>query len=81
MAAVNPVPAAAGDEADPKKPWKALVPIVLGVLYAVIEAVQIATGDGAWDNDDTMAVIAAAVTALGVYLVRNPRVSERRSNY
>jgi len=65
------------DEADPKKPWKALVPIVVGVLYAVVEAVQIATGDGAWDNDDTLAVIAAAITALGVYLVRNPKVGER----
>lgn len=74
MADVNPV--VTTGEADPKKPWKALVPIVIGVLYAVIEAVQISLGDGSWDNDDWMAVIAAAITALGVYLVRNPKVGE-----
>jgi hypothetical protein len=80
MAAVNPVPAASVDEADPKKPWKALIPVLFAALYAVAEAIQIATGDGAWDTDDTKAVVGALITAVVVYFVRNPKVGERRAN-
>ena len=64
-------------EADPKKPWKALVPLAFGILYAVIEAVQISIGDGAWDNDDTIAVVLSVITAIGVYVTRNPKIAER----
>lgn len=79
MADINP-PIGGTDEADPKKPWKALVPVVVGILYAVIEAVQIQLGTGEWDNDDWIAVALALVSAIGVYLTRNPKVSERRAN-
>jgi hypothetical protein len=64
-------------EADPKKPWKALVPIIFGILYAVFEAVQIALGDGSWDNDDTTAVVVALLSAVVVFLTRNPKIAER----
>ena len=60
--------------ADPQRPWKALVPVVFAAIYAVIEAVQISVGDGAWDNDDTIAVVISLVTAVGVYLTKNPIV-------
>jgi hypothetical protein len=60
--------------ADPSKPWKALVPIVLGVVYAVWQAVAAAMGAGPWTTQDTVTVVGAAITALIVYLVPNPQV-------
>ena len=58
---------------DPKRPWKAVVPLVFAVLYAAIQAGQIALGDGSWDSDDTTAVIISVLTAVGVYLKANPK--------
>lgn len=78
MADLNP--AVASSEADPKKPWKALIPVLFAALYAVAEVVQISLGDGAWDGDDTKAVVGALITAVVVYFTRNPKIAERRAN-
>ena len=62
---------------EPTKPWKALVPVVLGVLYAVWQAVQAAYSDNEWTQQDTITVVGAAIAALLVYLVPNPKAVER----
>lgn len=61
-------------EADKKRPWKALVPIVIGVLYTVIEAIQVAYDDNAWDKNDTFTVVLLALSAVMAYFVPNPIV-------
>jgi hypothetical protein len=59
---------------DPQKPLKALIPVAIGILYAVVEAARIAFGDQQWDMNDTIAVILAALTAAAVYFVPNPKI-------
>ncbi len=54
-----------------------LGPLAIAVNEAVGEAIQ----DNAWSSTDSTSVLIAAITALGVYLVRNehrPRPAEKR---
>ena len=72
MSAVDPVPNAGEADPSPWKARKAWIPIIVASCMQSSRRPD-RPGDGAWDNDDTLAVIAAAITALVVYLVRNPR--------
>jgi hypothetical protein len=71
MTDLNPTPVPV-TVPDPKRPWKALVPIALGIIYTVWQAIEVALGDNEWSEQDTLTVIGALITALLVYFVPNP---------
>ena len=62
---------------DPKRPWKALVAILIPVAITVVQLVQSGLNDGAWTSEDTFVVVLAVLGAAGVYLAPNPKVVER----
>jgi|GraSoiStandDraft_24_1057298.scaffolds.fasta_scaffold24012_4 hypothetical protein len=67
--------------ADPKRPWKAIVAVLIPIAITVVQLVQSSLNDGAWTNEDTFNVILAVLGAVGVYLVPNPIVkAEERGN-
>jgi len=79
MPDLNPVPVAA--VADPKRPWKAIVAVLIPIAITVVQLVQSSLYDGAWTNEDTFNVVLALLGALAVYFVPNPIVSDdQRAN-
>ena len=62
---------------DPKKPWKAIVALLIPVAITVVQLVQSALNDGAWTSEDTFNVILAVLGAVAVYLVPNPKVDAK----
>lgn len=58
---------------DPKRPWKAIVALLIPVAITVVQLVQSALNDGTWTNEDTFTVVLAALGAVGVYFVPNPK--------
>ena len=74
MTNIEPTPAPADVIDDPKRPWKAIVAVVLAVAIVAVQAIQTALNDQVWNTEDTMVVILAVLGALSVYLVPNPKV-------
>ena len=72
---VDPIPPAPVIVDDPKRPYKAWVAVAVAVLIAAATAAQTAFSDQSWDVADTITVILAALGALGVYFVENPKVA------
>jgi uncharacterized membrane protein len=66
---------------DPKRPWKAVVAILIPVAVAVVQAIAAAYTDEQWDVNDTIVVVLALLGALGVYLVPNPKAVADRAHY
>lgn len=61
-------------EDDPKRPWKAVVAIVLAVAITLVQVIQSQWGDGNWTREDTIVTVLAFLSALTVYLVPNPKI-------
>lgn len=62
---------------DPKRPWKALVAVLIPIAITVVQLVQSGLNDGAWTSEDTFVVVLAVLGAVGVYLAPNPKVVGR----
>lgn len=60
--------------ADPKRPWKAIVAILIPIAITVVQLVQSSLNDGSWTNEDTFNVVLAVLGAVAVYFVPNPIV-------
>jgi hypothetical protein len=58
---------------DPTKPYKAIAAVTIPIIITIIQLVQIQLGDDVWSRDDTINVILAALGAVVVYLVPNPK--------
>lgn len=62
-------------QADPKKPWKAIVAILIPIAITVVQLVQSNLYDGTWTTEDTFNVVLAVLGAVAVYFVPNPIVN------
>lgn len=71
---ITPAPTTVVED-DPRKPWKAIVALLIPVAITVVQLVQSNFNDGAWTSEDTFNVILAVLGALAVYLVPNPKVT------
>lgn len=76
----NPIPAPTDVVDDPKRPWKAIIAILIPVAITIVQLVQSSLNDGSWTNEDTFNVILAVLGAVAVYFVPNPKVVDRRAN-
>ena len=57
---------------DPKKPYKTVVAFIISLLVVAIPIVRTLLGDG-WSLDDTLVVLLALATPVGVYFTENPK--------
>jgi hypothetical protein len=78
MANINSNPSRVVD--DPKRPWKAIVAAAIAVLIIVVQVVQSQWADGSWTREDTFVTALALLSALGVYLTPNPKVTAAPQN-
>lgn len=62
---------------DPKRPWKAIVALLVAVAIAVVQAAMSLIGDGNWTTEDTLVTVLAGLGVLGVYFTTNPKVTAR----
>lgn len=65
---------------DPKRPWKAIVALLIPIAITVVQLVQSGLNDGSWTTEDTFTVVLAVLGAVGVYMVPNPKVGANRAN-
>lgn len=59
---------------DPKKPYKAIVAVLIPILITCVQLYQSQIGDGVWTTEDTTNVVLAVLGAVAVYVVPNPKV-------
>jgi hypothetical protein len=69
-----PVPAPENVVADPRRPYKAYAAVVVALLITLVQVVQAQGADGEWSTEDTLVTVLAFLSAVGVYLVENPKV-------
>jgi hypothetical protein len=69
----NPAPAVVD---DPKRPYKAIVAVVVAVLVIGIQAALSALGDGVWTTEDTLTTIVAVLGAIAVWATPNPKIPQ-----